>query len=226
MSSLAKRNRSGRTSQPDPGELMPPDLRTLGVAPFGDQQRARLTAWLSEAAWPRGHMNLAELEGFLVALIAWPVDMSAGAWLPPIWGVRGWKVPPKLATRARYDEFVALIVSFMRDLDRMLSHQPSRFESSVLRDLTDRTRNETLHRWGKGFMTALTLGQQGLMSRNARAGAAVRIIAGSTSATSPFGPNAVEDVISAVMTLVEQRVSRGPLGPVEQDTKSLDSGKA
>jgi yecA family protein len=225
MSSLAKRYRSGRATRPDAGELMPPDPRTFGAAPFGDQQRARLAAWLREVGWPRGHMNIAELEGFLVALIAWPVDMSAGAWLPPIWGERGWKVPRKLATRARYEEFVALVVGFMRELDGVLSRQPSRFESSVLRDLTDRTRNETLHRWGKGFMTALTLGSQGLKSRNANAGAAVRIIAGSTAASAPFGPGAVDEVMSAVKALIDQRVSRGPLGPIEQDTKSRDSGE-
>jgi yecA family protein len=215
MSSLARRYRSGGAGRPDPSELMPPDLRTMAAAPFGEKQRDRLTSWLREAGWPREHMEVATLEGYLVALIAWPVGISAGAWLPPIWGERGWKVPNKIAARSQYEEFVSLIVGFMRDLDRSLSRQPSRFESSVLHSLNGRARIQGLHGWGKGFMTALTLGSQGLKGRSASAGAAVRLIAATTSASAPFGPHAVADVVSAVMALMEQRPSRGPLGPLE-----------
>jgi yecA family protein len=213
--SLAKRYRSGSAARPDAGELMPPDMRALAAAPFGERERARLAAWLREAGWPREHMEIATLEGYLVALVSWPVGISAGAWLPPIWGERGWKVPTKIAVRSRYDEFVALIAGFMRELDHDLSRPASRFESSVLRGLANRARSEGLHGWGKGFMTALTLGSQGLTSRNASAGAAVRVIAGSTAASASFGPRAVDDVATAVMTLIEQRPSRGPLGALE-----------
>jgi yecA family protein len=204
---------------------MPPDLRTFGVAPFGDQQRARLTAWLSEAAWPREHMNIAELEGYLVALIVWPVGISAGAWLPPIWGERGWKVPGKLAGRTQYDEFVALIIGFMRDLDRRLSLRPAGFESSALDVPVGPARNGALHAWGKGFMTALTLGSQGFQSRSASAGAAVRVVAANTRASATFGPKAVEEVFSAVLALVEERSSRGPLGALET-TILIDTSSA
>jgi yecA family protein len=118
---------------------MPPNPLTFGAAPFGDPQRIRLTAWLREAGWPRGHMEIAELEGYLVALIAWPVGISSGAWLPRTWGHAGWKVPTKIAARSQYEEFVAMIVGFMQHLDRELSCQPARFESSVLRGLVRST---------------------------------------------------------------------------------------
>ena len=200
--------------RPESGEFMPPNLLTFGAAPFGDPQRARLTAWLREAGWPRGHMEIAELEGFLVALIAWPVGISSGAWLPRTWGYPGWKVPTKIAARSQYEEFVALIVGFMQDLDRQLSCQPSRFESSVLHGLREREHTETLHCWGRGFLTALTLGSQGLKLRSDSAGAAVHVIASSTAASAPFRSRTVEDVVSAVLSLIEQRSSRGPLGPL------------
>jgi yecA family protein len=193
---------------------MPPDLRTYGATPFGKEQRARLNSWLIEPTWPRGHMHMPELEGYLVALIAWPVGISAGAWLPPIWGQRGWKVPAKLASQEQYEEFVALVVGFMRDLDGGISRQ-SPWSDSVLRNLNGRERDEALHGWGRGFMTALTLGSQGFQSRSTSAGAAVRNIARHTSASSAFGQHAVEEVLNAVTTLVEQRVSRGPLGAIE-----------
>jgi yecA family protein len=212
MSSLSKRYRSAR---PDAGEFMPPNLRTFDSVPFGDPQRSRLGAWLREAAWPRGHMNVAELEGYLVALIAWPVGISPGAWLPPIWGGRGWKVPTSISSRPQYDEFIALIIGFMQELDRELSHQPSRFESSVLRTLQDFEQIDGFHCWGRGFMTAMTLGSQGLKGRSASAVAAVHAIARGTSSSAHTSSRKVEEVVSAVLALIEQRPSRGPLGSLE-----------
>jgi len=97
---------------------MLPNLLTLGAMSFGEPERSRLRTWLREAAWPREHMEIAQIVGYLVALIAWPVGISPGAWLPPIWGERGWKIPRKIAGRAQYDQFIALIVGFMQRLDR------------------------------------------------------------------------------------------------------------
>lgn len=219
MNSLVRRYRSGTAGRPDPGELMPPNLRTLGAASFGEPQRARLNSWLREAGWPREHMNIAALEGYLVALIAWPVPVPSGAWLPPIWGERGWKVPTKIAVRAQYEEFVGLIVGFMQDLDRGLCLQPLRFESSVLHGAHDGGREAALRAWGKGFMMALALDSQGLKWRSAATGTAVRALANSTSAAAPLDPYAVEQVVSAVRTLIEQRTSRGPLGPLESGAR-------
>jgi yecA family protein len=160
-------------------------------------------------------MPIAELEGYLVALLAWPVAISPGAWLPRIWGERGWKVPAKIAQRLQYDEFIALIIGFLQDLDRRLSSQPSRFESSVLRGLQGPPQREGLHCWGRGFMTALTLGSQGLKCRSDSAGAAVRAIAGNTCATASFGSPAIEEVVNSVLELMKQRATRGPLGPLD-----------
>ena len=215
LSSLAKRYRSGALHRPDPGGLMPPDLRTFGEAPFGDRERTRLVAWLREAGWPRGHMDIATLEGYLTALIVWPVGIPAGAWLPPIWGQRGWRVPTKIAARSQYDEFVALIIGFMRDLDRRLSQPQSMLESSVLRDLKAGARVSAFHAWGQGFMAALALGSQGLKWRTPATQAAVRVIASSTSDAAPIGLHAGEELVSGVLALMEQRASRGPLGPLD-----------
>jgi uncharacterized protein YecA (UPF0149 family) len=143
------------------------------------------------------------------------LDISSGTWLPFIWGGRGWKVPTKIAAQSQYDEFVALIVGFMQELDRELSRLPPQFESSVLSGLREREHTETLHAWGRGFLTALTLGSQGLQGRSAVAGAAVHTIARTTSSSAAFRSRTVEDVMSAVFSLMEQRPSRGPLGPLD-----------
>ena len=211
MSSLSKRQRSLRA---EPAEFMPPNLLTFGAVPFGDPQRTRLAAWLREAGWPRGHMEIAELEGYLVALIAWPVGISSGAWLPRIWGDPGWRAPLKITARPQFEEFVTLVVGFMQHLDRELSAQPARFEASVLHGLRAREHAESLHGWGRGFMTALSVGSQGLKGRSASAGAAVHTIATRTASSAPFRAHTVDDIESAVLSLMGQRASRGPLGPL------------
>jgi yecA family protein len=213
VSGSTRKYRNSHIGKPDASQLMPPDLRTFPEVPFGDQQRARLSAWLQEAGWPRGHMEFAELEGFLVALLAWPVGLPAGAWLPLIWGTRGWKLPNKISARPEFEAFVALIVGFLRALDRELSDQKSKFKSSVLRAPQEQA--ERVHAWGRGFMTALTLGSQGFKGRTESASAAVHTIANTTAASATFAPHVVDEVVRAVLTLVEQRVSRGPLGALE-----------
>jgi len=215
VSSLAKRYRNANIGVADAGQLMPPDLRTFGAVPFGDPQRARLAAWLHEAAWPRGHMELAELEGYLVGLLVWPVGIPSGAWLPFIWGIRGWKVPNKIAARPKFEEFNALIVGFLQELDRELSDGRSGFKSTVLRNSKELGRAERLHCWGRGFMKALTLSSQGLKGRSEGAVASVRLIAAKTSASAFPDLHSHEELVSAVMALVEQRATRGPLGALE-----------
>src|SRR5207253_539306 len=111
--------------------------------------------------------------------------------------IRGWKVPNKIATRPQFGEVITLIIGFLRELDRELSGQSSNFKSSVLRSAKEPGHAERLHDWGRGFTTALTLGSQGLTGRSASAVAAVREIAGTTSASAEFGPHAVDKVVSA-----------------------------
>ena len=196
---------------------MPPDVRVIARIPFDDRQRERLAAWLREAGWPRGQMGIVELEGYLAALIAWPVGVPSGAWLPPVWGGTGWRVPTKIAARSQFEEFVALIVGYLHELDRALSAPQARFESSVLRRLDDRSRGAGLQAWGKGFLTGLALGSQGLKWRSEGASAAVRVIATHTAASATLGPQSMENIVSALLTLAALRGSRGPLGSLEEE---------
>lgn len=212
MISLSRRYRSTRQ---DTGDFMPPNVRSLGAVPFAAPQRKRLDSWLAEAGWQRGHMESAELEGYLVALIAWPVAISSGAWLPPVWGERGWKVPTKLSARPKFEEFVGLIVGLMQDLDRQLSLQTSRFESSVLRRAPDHGHGDALNRWGHGFMAALKLDSQGLKWRGEDARSAVSTIAKATASPVQFHAKAVEDIATAVRALMTLRANRGPLGALD-----------
>ena len=177
-----------------------------------------LAAWLAEAGWPRGHMDIATLEGYLIALLAWPVGVPAGAWLPPIWGGQGgWKVPAKIAAPDAYTKFAALVVGFMHDLDREISARPSRFEPMLSRTEVPSWDRSSLSgiSWAQGFLRALQQNSQGLTWRTEGARIAVTRIAhlACLPATPPVSDlDVAADLKSAVSTLVAERATRGPLG--------------
>jgi hypothetical protein len=78
---LSRRRSAPFHTGADAAPLQPPNLRLIGDLPFTRHDREALSAWLAEAGWPRGQMDMPTLEGYLVALLAWPVGVAPGAWL-------------------------------------------------------------------------------------------------------------------------------------------------
>jgi yecA family protein len=187
----------------------------LGVLQFTLQDRDMLSTWLAQAGWPRGTMDVGMLEGYLVALLTWPVRVQPGAWLPLIWGQTGWKVPAKIGSQRDYDQFIELVVGFLEDLDRGLCARPPHFVP-VLAECTPRPRGQStpgVCYWAQGFLKALQLSAQGLGDRSNSARSAVTRIARCASSAPKGNRSAMEDEIaSAVLTLAAERTSRGPLG--------------
>src|ERR1700729_924115 len=105
-------------------QLLPPNLQSLGSIAFTAHDFAALDAWLAEDGWPAEPMDAAMLEGYLVALLVWPIQLSPGAWLPAIWGIRGWKVAAKIATPEHYDRFLALVIGLLQELELRLTCAP------------------------------------------------------------------------------------------------------
>jgi len=205
--------------------LLPPNLRTLDARPFTRQDFQTMRAWLAEHGWPRGTMDIGMLEGYLVALLVWPVDISSGAWLPPIWGEKaGWKVPAKIATPSAFNKFIGLVVGLLQDLDRGLSACPPRFAPTLPIDEAGwRGRSAPGIAWAQGFLRALEQNSQGLQWRSTAARSAVAGIARYASLAPPTAgadPAVATNLKSAVLTLVAERSSRGPLGALA----SRDSG--
>ena len=83
---LRKPDRVVFHARADPPRLLPPNPRDWGTLNFTPQDRAVLSALLADDGWPRATMDMAMLEGYLVALLVWPVGVQPGTWLPPIWG--------------------------------------------------------------------------------------------------------------------------------------------
>src|SRR5580704_2062177 len=177
QSMTSKARYTSRYARATPAELVPPNLQDMGSLPFTANCFAELDAWLAEDGWPIEHMDAAMLEGYLVALLAWPIQLSPGAWLPAIWGVRGWKVAAKIATPAHYDRFLALVIGLLQELERRLTATP-RAPTFVLAN--DRALLSTRYfagaAWSTGFVSALQFNAGGLGSRSALSRAALENI--------------------------------------------------
>ena len=193
-------------------QLLPPDLQSLGSIAFTPVDFKALDAWLAEEGWPAEHMDAAMLEGYLVALLVWPIQLSPGAWLPAIWGIRGWKVAAKIATREGYDRFLALVIGQMQELERRLTATP-RAPTFVLQAdcALLSTRFFAGAAWATGFIAALEFNASGFGSRSALSHAAleniVAIAALRTNDTSTMSRIAAE-LSAAVSTLMNERPAR------------------
>ncbi len=214
-----KSRRKFRHGYEEPLVLLPPNLLALGALPFTAQDFERLDAWLAETGWPTERMDVAMLEGYLIALLVWPIGLSPGAWLPPIWGVRGWKVPEKIASPAAYETFLALVVGFLQELERRLLTSPRPGTFALVDDAPYMSgRYFAGAAWATGFMMALEQNSTGLRSRSAAARSAVECIAHYASLRSTQSgaiPLVATALSAAVSTLIAERPSRGPLGPLE-----------
>jgi yecA family protein len=208
-------SRHGRAA---PALLLPPNLHAMGPLPFTGENFAELDAWLAEEGWPLERMDAAMLEGYLVALLVWPIELSAGAWLPPIWGIRGWKVAAKIATTEAYNRFLRLVIGFLQDLERRLTSSPTQ-RPFVLEHHAPilSARYFAGAAWATGFMIALHENSAGLGSRSVNARSAVEAIARFASLRS-LKPrtmaSAAADLNAAVCMLMDERPSRGALGPL------------
>jgi yecA family protein len=207
-----------------PPLLLPPNLCTLEARPFTPEDSQTLRAWLAEPGWPRGTMDVAMLEGYLVALLVWPIGISSGAWLPPIWNEKsGWRVPAKIATRQPFDKFIELVVGLLRDLDSRLADSPAVFVPTLLPDERGRRwPRKTGVSWAHGFLRALQLSAQGLQGPSDTARSAVTSIAryGSFEVASSGAEFevVVANLTSAIIALVSERPSRGPLGALKESS--------
>jgi yecA family protein len=193
-------------------------MSMLGAVAFAPEDRKTLSAWLAQDGWTRGTMDIIVLEGYLVALLTWPVRVNPGAWLPPIWGQTGWKVPAKLDSPSAYTKFIELVVGFLEHLDRGLCASPPHFIPAFPApnpSLSRQTAPETS--WAQGFLKGLQLSAEGLGCRSDSARSAVIHLARYASSVATAPRVAVtREITSAVVTLAAERSSRGPLGSFPQ----------
>lgn len=194
-------------------QLLPPDLPALGTIAFTLLDFKALDAWLAEEGWPAERMDAAMLEGYLVALLVWPIQLSPGAWLPAIWGIRGWKVAAKIATREGYDRFLALVIGLLQELERRLSAAPRGLTFILKNDCELLSpRYFAGAAWATGFISALEFNQGGLGSRSTLSRTALEnivAIASLRSQESSAMSRVAAELRASIGTLLDERPARG-----------------
>jgi yecA family protein len=194
-------------------QLLPPDPQSLGSIAFTLLDFKTLDSWLAEEGWPAERMDAAMLEGYLVALLVWPIQLSPGAWLPAIWGIRGWKVAAKIATQESYDRFLALVFGLLQELERRLTATP-RAQTFVLNNECAplSTRYFAAAAWATGFVSALEFNANGFGSRTALSHAALEkiiAVASLRSKESSAMKSVAAEIRASVSTLMDERPARG-----------------
>jgi yecA family protein len=204
--------------------LLPPNLLTLGLLPFSAQHFARLDAWLAEDGWPDERMDIAMLEGYLAAFIVWPIKLSPGAWLPRVWGIRGWKVAAKISTQEKYAQFVELVMGMFQDLERRLITGPSR-RTAVLGEDTPYLSGKYFvgAAWATGFMVALHENSAGLGMRSATVRTAVADIAqhASRRSSGPADFPPIATALSGALMVILTECLQGPVRRVPLNKATL-----
>lgn len=220
-----KARQSARYGQVAP-LLLPPDLRTMGTLAFSVEDFATLAAWLAEPGWPDDHMDAATLEGYLAAVLSWPIELAPGAWLPRIWGIRGWKVAAKIAEPESYNRFIKLVIGLSQELERRLAAYPPVRTFVLTPDAPPYApaRYFAAAAWATGFMTGLQENSAGLGSRSAAVRSALEAIAGYASLRSlpPAALPAAATALSIAMsTIMSERPARGPVHAVPLNKSTL-----
>lgn len=220
---MFRSSRSQSSRRPQTPLLLPPKLSELGHRPFTSVEWEALATLLREPSWPRGTLSIYGLEGYLTALLVWPVVSQPGAWLPPIWNGESWRVRPPIDTVDRYGEFLELVAGFLRTIDSGLLQTPPRFDPCLhrkgARDLSDLT--VRAQSWAEGFGRGLRQSVQSRGSPDHGTSEAVRHIgafaAGESRRTSGSAQRAGTVLTDAVLALASTRISRGPLGALPKD---------
>jgi len=202
--------------------LLPPATATLGQRPFNLSEKKLLASQLQAAGWPRDTLNIHALEGYLCALLVLPIQLQPGAWLPPIWNLGGWKIPPPINNPESYAVFMELVFGFLRTLDQALLATPPKFESIMQLQLDDtRVPTKTLiPLWVYGFSRGLALYQKTGNAPTTSTQDAVRRIAiyspHQSNLTDSETQYALRNLTRAVLSLASTRSSRGPLGALDR----------
>jgi yecA family protein len=203
--------------------LVPPNLQMIGVLPFSMEDFAALDALLAESGWPDNHMDIAMLEGYLAALLIWPIELAPGAWLPTIWGIRGWKVAEKIATSESYNRFITLVLGLLQGLERRFAASPPR-RTFALDPIAPYKSGRYFAgaAWATGFITALQENSAGLGSRSCTVRSAVEEIAKYASLRS-MDPRTLPAAATALSNATAIIMSERPVPHVRTARRILDS---
>ena len=114
-------------------------------APLGDDELAKLDAWLMSEDSPEECMDISMLHGFMAAVVSGPMVMP-GEWLPVVWGPGE---GPQFRTARTAERALSWIMRLYNEVAGALATDPHRFEPLLyenrlaIRQLRSRTSGAT-----------------------------------------------------------------------------------
>lgn len=145
--------------------MLPAALQDLDLtAPLQDAELARLDALLGQLAERlealRGEeadsvRDTAELDGFVLAVVAGPVPLAQEQWLPAVWGGE----LPAFQTEQEAEEVLALVLRHHNATARLLDRLPDAYDPVFAYevDADDGQEYESVAEWCAGFLRGMEL---------------------------------------------------------------------
>jgi yecA family protein len=200
--------------------IRPPDVSSATAPSFSDVDKERLGRWLDDPRWPKGTMGLSKLDGYLTALLVWPVGLATGAWLPRLWNDSGWRIPPMLQKAEDFADFIGLITAYLHQIDAALSGPAPTFSPTLCPSSRSKKPEFSATEWSAGFRVALGLSEQGGHAVPPASRSAAESIA-RLPGRREFQDRTTDAaaIRAAVLILVAARMHRGPLGALPAQSK-------
>lgn len=144
--------------------MIPRALLELDLnAPLTDPELERLDALLLELGERmdagREEMadfvrDVAELDGFMLAVASCPVQLATEEWLPALWDDE----PPPFASEAEAEEVIGLVLRHYNAMERLLQRLPDAYEPLFAYDVDEAGQEfESVEEWCGGFLRGMEL---------------------------------------------------------------------
>ena len=100
-----------------------------------------------------GILDMAELDGFLTALVSGPNTLTPSRWLPAVWGAEA----PQWETPDHFEEMFELITRHQNSIAETLVQAPDRFEPMFTEQNIEGKDQLVVDEWCHGYMRCVAL---------------------------------------------------------------------
>lgn len=126
-----------------------------------------------------GILNIAELDGFLTAVVSGPETIQPSRWLPGIWG----EYAPAWQSQADFEKVFALLIRHMNGIAATLLEQPEDFEPMFMEREVEGKVYTIVDEWCEGYARGLKLDSKSWLPGGDEVGALLLPIMAFTSET-------------------------------------------
>lgn len=100
-----------------------------------------------------GILDIAELDGYLTAVVSGPNTVMPSKWLPAVWG----DFEPEWESQAEFEKVFNLLVRHMNDIVSMLINSPEEFEPIFMEREVEGRKYLIVDEWCAGYLRGVSL---------------------------------------------------------------------